>query len=67
MVTAKNPITGDNLHSGPTTEQYRNNCDAIFRKTAEHCGLGELCLNCQPRGPNGECPDQAKSEKSHAS
>ena len=36
MVTAKNPITGDDLHSGPTSEAYRNNYDAIFRKKKEH-------------------------------
>jgi hypothetical protein len=21
------------------------------------CDMGEMCLNCQPRGSNGECPD----------
>jgi len=21
------------------------------------CDMGEICLNCQPRGINGECPD----------
>jgi hypothetical protein len=21
------------------------------------CDMGEMCLDCQPRGPNGECPD----------
>ena len=25
----------------------------------EPCDMGEMCLNCQPRGPNGECPDKA--------
>jgi hypothetical protein len=23
------------------------------------CDMGEMCLNCQPRGSNGECPDAA--------
>jgi hypothetical protein len=32
MVTAKNPITGDNLHSGSTSQAFRDNYDAIFRK-----------------------------------
>lgn len=22
------------------------------------CDMGQICLNCQPRGANGECPDQ---------
>lgn len=26
--------------------------------TAQSCDMGQMCLNCQPRGPNGECPDQ---------
>lgn len=31
---------------------------------AEPCDMGQLCLNCQPRGLNGECPDkQAKQTK----
>ena len=25
---------------------------------AEPCDMGQMCLNCQPRGPNGECPDK---------
>lgn len=25
------------------------------------CDMGEMCLDCQPRGPNGECPDAARS------
>lgn len=22
------------------------------------CDMGAMCLNCQPRGPHGECPDK---------
>jgi hypothetical protein len=32
MTTAKNPITGDNIVSKKSTEAFRNNFDAIFRK-----------------------------------
>lgn len=24
---------------------------------AQPCDMGQMCLNCQPRGANGECPD----------
>jgi hypothetical protein len=58
MVTAKNPITGDTIASKPTSDAFRNNFDAIFRKTVEACDMGEMCLDCQPRGANGECPDR---------
>jgi len=27
------------------------------KMVAEPCEMGAMCLNCQPRGPNGECPD----------
>lgn len=27
------------------------------KMVAEPCEMGAICLNCQPRGPNGECPD----------
>lgn len=27
------------------------------------CEMGMMCLNCQPRGPNGECPDAPKRLK----
>jgi hypothetical protein len=36
MVTAKNPITGDTIASKPTNDAYRDNFDAIFRKTKRH-------------------------------
>lgn len=61
MVTAKNPITGDNIATKPTNDAYRNNFDAIFRKTVEACDMGDLCLDCQPRGENGECPDKSQA------
>ena len=25
---------------------------------SQPCNMGQICLDCQPRGPNGECPDQ---------
>ena len=32
-MTTKNDVTGDLLKSKPASESYRNNYDAIFRKT----------------------------------
>lgn len=65
MVTAKNPITGDTIATKTTTDAYRDNYDAIFRKKTEPCDMGEMCLDCQPRGENGECPDKGKPELKH--
>lgn len=62
MVTAKNPITGDTIATKPTSASYRDNFDAIFRKKEEPCDMGEMCLDCQPRGENSECPDKASAE-----
>jgi len=62
MVTAKNPITGDTIATKPASDSYRDNFDAIFRKKAEPCDMGEMCLDCQPRGENGECSDKARQE-----
>ena len=27
------------------------------------CDMGQICLNCQPRGANGECPDQQPKQE----
>lgn len=27
-------------------------------KQTQPCDMGALCLDCQPRGPKGECPDK---------
>ena len=27
-------------------------------KQPKPCDMGQMCLDCQPRGANGECPDQ---------
>ena len=29
----------------------------------EPCDMGEMCLDCQPRGKNGECPDQQPAQE----
>jgi len=65
MVTAKNPITGDTIATKPATDSFRNNYDTIFRKKAEPCDMGAMCLDCQPRGENGECPHKVKKEVKH--
>ena len=62
MVTAKNPITGDTIATKPASDSYRDNFDAIFRKKASTpCDMGEMCLDCQPRGENDECPDKKEA------
>ena len=33
------------------------------KMVAEPCEMGAMCLNCQPRGPNGECPDAPQPAK----
>lgn len=33
------------------------------KMVAEPCEMGAICLNCQPRGPNGECPDAPKPRR----
>ena len=33
------------------------------KMVAEPCEMGAMCLNCQPRGPNGECPDAPQPRK----
>ena len=33
------------------------------KMVAEPCEMGAMCLNCQPRGPNGECPDAPQPER----
>lgn len=35
MSTSKNSITGDLIHTKQVTDQYRNNFDAIFRKSKD--------------------------------
>ncbi len=27
------------------------------------CNMGQICLDCQPRGANGECPDQQPKQE----
>lgn len=27
------------------------------------CDMGQMCLDCQPRGANGECPDQRPKQE----
>ena len=44
--------------------RYPSLCDACNAEAKEEsqaqqpCDMNELCLDCQPRGKNGECPDQ---------
>lgn len=33
-----------------------------FEPPAQTCDMGAMCLNCQPRGPNGECPDKQPAQ-----
>lgn len=60
MTTAKNDITGDSIATKETTDAYRDGYDRIFGKKAESCDMAEMCLDCQPRGENGECPDNGE-------
>lgn len=36
--------------------------EAIAKAEAAHqpCDMGAMCIDCQPRGKNGECPDKAE-------
>ena len=40
-------------------EKLWRSYDALRAALAAPCEMGAMCLNCQPRGPNGECPDAA--------
>ena len=65
MTTAKNDITGDTIATKGTTDAYRDGYDRIFGKKAEPCDMGEMCLDCQPRGEGGECPDKVRPQVSY--
>lgn len=41
-MAAKNDITGDNIVTKPTTKQYEDNYDKIFRKESEASILERL-------------------------
>lgn len=47
MVTAKNPITGDDLHSGPNSEAFRNNWETTFGKKVKPDPVTEALENPQ--------------------
>lgn len=36
--------------------------EAALAQQGKPCDMGQMCLNCQPRGPNGECPDQSANQ-----
>jgi hypothetical protein len=40
-----------------TTCTYPCKEDVEVKVDMEPCDMGQMCLNCQPRGSNGECPD----------
>lgn len=37
--------------------------EALAEQPAQPCDMGEMCLDCQPRGPNGECPDKQPAQQ----
>lgn len=52
---------------GPLSPKFRE-CDAMLAAAPaalqeEPCDMGQMCLNCQPRGPNGECPDKQPAQQ----
>jgi hypothetical protein len=63
---SENDITGDLLATKPNSESFRDGHERIFGKRERKqwvppplpCDMGEMCLDCQPRGANGECPDK---------
>lgn len=58
-IISENEVTGALQATKPSTEAYRDGYDRIFgKKNKQPCDMGEMCLDCQPRGENGECPDQ---------
>ena len=45
-------------------EAQRQAITALRKALAEQpCDMEEMCLNCQPRGPNGECPDKQPAQQ----
>jgi hypothetical protein len=44
-------------HGDEGLRHYIKSITALRAALAEPCDMGAMCLNCQPRGPNGECPD----------
>jgi hypothetical protein len=61
--SAQSEMDGEHSVNRQYYVQSRNEARAALAQ-AEPCDMGQLCLNCQPRGLNGECPDkQAKQTK----
>ena len=44
------------------TEGASEGWQAALQTQAAPCDAGAICLNCQPRGPNGECQMPKKDQ-----